>query len=685
MSAVSDVTKRAMLTAVSLSFQMASLVLFVLLLFPGSRLAMESYQNVIFREQNEISLTRARWLVTFSIDLTPYDTAFQLLKEYIGKVQSGAKEDFPQEFLGDVTFEALINSVNTEFREIKMERENVLLKYEDYRSMTHRGKRSVLPFVGDALSYLFGVASEDDLRVIKKALGKLANTQGRILHMIEDSISIVNVTRRELSDNRQKINELISSLKGIVVSMANATQGLDKRVSRLEILTHRYWLYKIMVDRLRKYFLDIRMALSYLELQLNLLSVGHLSPSIIAPQDLRELLYSIAQVLPDNFKLASEPDKDIWHYYRILGCRTLFDARSIVVVVDVPLLDREHSYVVYSILNFPLPLPTRSGSADSSRISARFELESEMIAVNRAGSRYILLNHAEAARCAASTSNLCEVSGPVYVTNSRESCEMSLFRHNHAGVEKNCQVTVKTNTRLPIAIRVDRGSWVIATTSDLHFMILCGDKTRNKFVARAPLATIQIPNGCTAYSDYMVLAAQVNGNSGFKNVGKLQLVPINVSSPVVWSSITEKFPNFSVDTIPVELLDMEEIPIRKLLNTLEQINIERFIESYGETPIKLIIGVVTGIVGILILGVVARMWIIRRKKGRRTSEKEINLSIVHDAAGSGSVQHPCLSGLNREIPTNTVYPDPEAGEGSVVRGDENSGQPRKLRATGPFF
>ena len=65
-----------------------------------------------------------------------------------------------------------------------------------------------------------------------------------------------------------------------------------------------------MVDKLGKYFLDFCMALTYLELQLNFL-VGHLSPSIITPHDLRGLMHSIAQMLPDNFKLASDPDKDI--------------------------------------------------------------------------------------------------------------------------------------------------------------------------------------------------------------------------------------------------------------------------------------------------------------------------------------------------------------------------------------
>ena len=250
---------------------------------------------------------------------------------------------------------------------------------------------------------------------------------------------------------------------------------------------------------------------------------------------------------------------------------------------SVPLVDREHSYLVYSILNFPLPLPIRAGSVDGSKLSAKFELESEMIAVNRAGSRYILLSQAVAARCPRSTSKLCEVSGLVCATNSRESCEMSLFRHNQAGIE-NCRVTVKTNTWLSIAIRVNRGSWMIAATSDLNFMVLCSNRSRNKLVAQAPLPTIQIEEACTAYNDHMVLDAQVNSNSRFKNVGKLQLTPINVSNPVAWSPITQKFSNFSVDTMPVELRNMEEIPIRKLLNTLK--HMDRFSGGVLRKPQK---------------------------------------------------------------------------------------------------
>lgn len=188
---------------------------------------------------------------------------------------------------------------------------------------------------------------------------------------MKDSISIVNLTRYEIKDNRKKINELTEGPRNIVSSVANETKRLGRRVSHLEILTHKYWLYKMLVDRLRDYFLDVHLSLNHLELQLNLLSLGHLSPSIIA--------------LPDKFKFTSEPDNDIWHYYRILSCSTLFDKRSIVIVVKVPLLDRDNSYILYRILNFLLPLPTLPGIRRESKLTAKFKLEVEMIVVSGAG------------------------------------------------------------------------------------------------------------------------------------------------------------------------------------------------------------------------------------------------------------------------------------------------------------
>ena len=70
---------------------------------------------------------------------------------------------------------------------------------------------------------------------------------------------------------------------------------------------------------------------------------------------------------------------------------------------------------------------------------------------------------------------------------------------------------------------------------------------------------------------------------------------------------------------------------------------------------------------------------------RRTSEKGVELPLLNSAVGPKSVQRPNFSGLNREMPTGQAYLDLKTGVGTVVKGNENSGQPRELRVTGPHF
>ena len=49
-------------------------------------------------------------------------------------------------------------------------------------------------------------------------------------HMINEDISVINVTRVELSENRQAINKIIASLSLLDSKIGNITQALEKEV-----------------------------------------------------------------------------------------------------------------------------------------------------------------------------------------------------------------------------------------------------------------------------------------------------------------------------------------------------------------------------------------------------------------------------------------------------------------------
>ena len=66
-----------------------------------------------------------------------------------------------------------------------------------------RSKRSLLPIVGKALSFLFGTVSEDDLQSINRNINKLATNQRKISHVVAESLTLLNDTRVHVIQNRQ--------------------------------------------------------------------------------------------------------------------------------------------------------------------------------------------------------------------------------------------------------------------------------------------------------------------------------------------------------------------------------------------------------------------------------------------------------------------------------------------------
>ena len=69
--------------------------------------------------------------------------------------------------------------------------------------------RSLLPFLGDALSWLMQTATTRDVRDIKKRVNQLIETQTQQQETLVHIISIPNITRYAIQFNREHINAVI--------------------------------------------------------------------------------------------------------------------------------------------------------------------------------------------------------------------------------------------------------------------------------------------------------------------------------------------------------------------------------------------------------------------------------------------------------------------------------------------
>ena len=190
---------------------------------------------------------------------------------------------------------------------------------------THKKKRSLFPRIGKGLSYLFGTATEFDLSTKFSSVSRLAKCQEETAPIVNENISVINITRVEMSENRKIKNKIIGSLANLDVKLGNITQALEKEVFQVGQFVKLYLYLDSIKQAIRRTFWHAKSYMEPVQLQLNMLSVGHLSPSVITPRGLKGLLLEIENHLPVYLKLPYDPKWDIMKLYQTLTCTTVLD------------------------------------------------------------------------------------------------------------------------------------------------------------------------------------------------------------------------------------------------------------------------------------------------------------------------------------------------------------------------
>ena len=102
---------------------------------------------------------------------------------------------------------------------IKLLQSNPSFDGQSQPHICHR--RTLLPFLGDALSWLTGTATTKDINSIKTWIKQLIATQSSQQETLVNIISILNVTRYATQVNRHSINTLMDVAKATSHNISN--------------------------------------------------------------------------------------------------------------------------------------------------------------------------------------------------------------------------------------------------------------------------------------------------------------------------------------------------------------------------------------------------------------------------------------------------------------------------------
>ena len=314
---------------------------------------------------------------------------------------------------------------------------SVYNSFDDYRTITsgdHRNKRSVLPIIGQLMSTLFGTVSESDLESVNRNVNILACNQKRVIHYLKACMSILNLTRVQVIENRRSIMDLIIVVQRLDREISALEEQFEKKIVRLEQFLHTYLKFKLILDEIRLVTQDAMFYLENLKLELNMLSLQHLSTNTISPSNLREMLIDVESRLPSNFELTSNPRIDIWYFYKTLTSVTYLQDDEIRIILKIPLLNTNQKYDIYKVYNLPILKPLIG-----SHVLIKYSLETDAFMISRDRTKFTFLSKSKYQTCKNHHLQLCNPETAFYQANVNKFCVIALFMRNKPDIKLFCK------------------------------------------------------------------------------------------------------------------------------------------------------------------------------------------------------------------------------------------------------
>ena len=153
-------------------------------------------------------------------------------------------------------------------------------------------KRSLFPFLGDALRWLKGTATTKDVNSIKTRVNQLIMTQSSQQEILVYIVSILNVTWYAVQVNRHSINVLMDKVDETshdINNLYNLINSLATSIRFHQLLLH----FRLVLANLHDSLSYIRTVSTHTMDYIDAATSGTLSPHILPVIDLQKMLIHI--------------------------------------------------------------------------------------------------------------------------------------------------------------------------------------------------------------------------------------------------------------------------------------------------------------------------------------------------------------------------------------------------------
>ena len=294
-------------------------------------------------------------------------------------------------------------------------------QYQELLNPKHvRSKRGLFDFFGSIGKELFGLGTDKDIQEIRKIIEDNREQLDTIVHHSNELVSVVNVTRIELAENRAAINQI-----------SNATKLLADWIERTKVRIHAgfravetYQALGFKADVLQDQVNHLHRVKTKILRMRKDLERGYLSEDLLPMESLRSLINS--DVIPKGVEFV----QPLHWYYSGLKVKLINMENELVYSVNLPLVNRDKTYAT-TFVSYPTPNM-------NSNVTIKLQVEGASLMNSLTGQVIDITN-----QCYGREPMVCPPL-PIRRDNLDEtSCKAALLRDKD--VVKHCPVQVEYN------------------------------------------------------------------------------------------------------------------------------------------------------------------------------------------------------------------------------------------------
>ena len=174
--------------------------------------------------------------MTFVHDLEPHQKLINKIRADVDRTNEivhVVKNGYHKSKL--IVYTETVESLQLEVNLLSDTYQSIYKTFENYQVLnTYRSRGSLISLVRNLMSSLFGMLWQNDLDNINRNINILSDNQENIIRDLKMSLSILKITKIQISENRRSIMDLVICIQKLDRKISNLELSFEQKFVRLE-------------------------------------------------------------------------------------------------------------------------------------------------------------------------------------------------------------------------------------------------------------------------------------------------------------------------------------------------------------------------------------------------------------------------------------------------------------------